>query len=80
MLAPETWTNYVGQMQCSHRAVLIVTREVAGTSTNVARERKNLTCGKEAGHQGRHEDAQYEESWDDEGKQLTHILVHEELG
>lgn len=63
-------------MQCSHRAVLIVTREVEGTSTNVARERKNLSCRLEEGHDGKHHDTQYEESWDDEGKTLTHILVH----
>lgn len=65
-------------MQCSHRAVLIVTRSAEGTSTNVARERKNLSCVKERGHSGLHEDQQYEESWKDEGKTLTHLLVHEE--
>ena len=65
-------------MQCTHRAVLIITRDVEGTSTNVARERKNLSCGLEKDHSGDHRDFQYEESWDDEGKTLTHILVHVE--
>lgn len=63
-------------MQCIHRAVLIITRDVEGTSTNVARERKNLSCSLEKGHPGKHHDSQYEESWEDEGKTLTHILVH----
>lgn len=65
-------------MQCTHRAVLIITRDVEGTSTNVARERKNLSCGLQKGHSGPHHDRQFQESWEDEGKPLTHILVHEE--
>jgi Zn-dependent peptidase ImmA (M78 family) len=67
-------------MPCTHRAVLIVTHAFVGTSTNVASERKNLSCAKEAGHAGLHRDAQYDESWKDDGKTLTHILVHEEQG
>jgi hypothetical protein len=63
-------------MQCTHRAVLIITRDVEGTSTKVARERKNLSCGLKKGHEGEHEDSQYEEKWQDEGKTLTHILIH----
>lgn len=63
-------------MQCTHRAVLIITRDVEGTSTNVARERKNLSCGLQKGHAGAHEDFQYDEKWADEGKTLTHILIH----
>lgn len=64
-------------MLCRHRAVLIVTREVQGTSTTIARERKNLSCGLEKDHVGPHQDAQYEEEWQDDEKQLTHILRHE---
>ena len=70
----------LGAMACLHRAVLIVTRTVEGTSTSVARERKNLSCGLLAGHRGPHFDAQYEEEWLDEGSSLTHILRHEDEG
>lgn len=65
-------------MKCPHRAVLIVTRTVEGTSTSVARERKNLSCAMEVNHPGTHRDLQYEEDWNDEGNPLTHILRHEE--
>lgn len=65
-------------MTCRHRAVLVVTREVEGTSTNVARERKNLSCSLSKGHQGVHRDPQFEEEWKDDGKLLTHILRHED--
>lgn len=65
-------------MPCPHRAVLLVTRSVSGTSTNVARERKNLTCSLPVGHSGPHRNAQYEETWKDEGAKLTHILRHED--
>ena len=65
-------------MKCPHRAVLIVTRTVEGTSTSVARERKNLSCAMELNHPGAHCDLQYEEEWLDEGSPLTHILRHED--
>jgi hypothetical protein len=65
-------------MTCRHRAVLVVTRSVEGTSTNIARERKNLSCGLETGHGGRHRDLQFEEEWQDGGKVLSHILRHED--
>ena len=64
-------------MRCGHRAVLIVTRDVEGTSTNVARERKDLECCLEEGHEGPHEDSQHQVKWEDKGKTMTHILIHE---
>lgn len=64
-------------MLCRHRAVVIVTREVQGTSTNVALERRNLSCCLERGHEGSHWDSQFEEAWEDKGPQLTHILRHQ---
>lgn len=64
-------------MLCRHRAVVIITREVQGTSTNLALERRNLSCCLEKGHEGSHWDSQFEEGWQDEGTQLTHILRHE---
>ncbi len=65
-------------MACLHRAVLIVTRTVDGTSTSIARERKNLSCALPKNHKGVHRDTQFEEEWEDDGTQFTHILRHED--
>lgn len=48
---------------CSQGAVLIITTSLAGTSTNVARERVPLTCGLAEGHEGAHRDEKNGESW-----------------
>lgn len=62
-------------MSCKHRAVIIFTREVRGTSSNVASGgRVQLTCGKDANHEGPHQDVERGEEWDDRGDKLTHIL------
>src|SRR3970282_1784219 len=37
-------------MTCKHRAILIVTRSVVGTSTSVAQERIQLECSEDEGH------------------------------
>ncbi|MBI4702878.1 MAG: hypothetical protein HY744_17310 [Deltaproteobacteria bacterium] len=65
-------------MACSHRAVLIVTCSVQGTSSNLAKRRVDLRCGKPAGHDGPHSDAEHGESWEDRGCELTHVLRHED--
>lgn len=78
MSSPEL--DYPPGMPCPHRAVLIVTRSVDGTSTAIARERKNLSCCLTSPHHGSHHDAQYDEDWDDEGSEFTHILRHEDGG
>jgi hypothetical protein len=64
-------------MACPHRAVLITMREVKGTSSNLASGRTELQCGEEAGHAGPHVDQKHDESWDDRGDLLTHILRQE---
>lgn len=64
-------------MSCPHTAALIITREVSSTSTEVARERIELTCGKVAGHEGQHHDEAREESWSDRGELHTHVIRHE---
>jgi hypothetical protein len=51
-------------MSCAERAVLIVTRQMEGTSTNIARQRAELRCGLEAGHAGPHRDAEHEQEWE----------------
>lgn len=61
-------------MSCKHRAILIVTRQVEGTATNVARQRVELECGEPEGHDGMHFDSRRGERWEDRGPQLTHLL------
>jgi hypothetical protein len=63
-------------MQCGQRAVLVVTREIEGTSTNVASRRVELSCDKPSGHDGRHHDRGGEE-WDAEPGKTRTILRHE---
>ena len=64
-------------MLCGQRAVLLVTREVEGTSTNVARERVELVCDQESGHAGPHRDGRHGEQWDAELGKATTVLRHE---
>jgi hypothetical protein len=63
---------------CKHRAILIVTRAVEGTSTSVAQERIQLECSDVEGHQGSHHDSKHGERWDDRGQPLTHVLRHQD--
>ena len=64
-------------MACEHRAVLIITRDVKGTSSNLAAGRTELQCNKPEGHEGLHEDEKAGESWKDRGDVVTHILRQE---
>jgi len=63
-------------MNCKHRAVLIVTKAVEGTSTSIANQRVELACGEPAGHPGTHHDKRRDERWEDRGPELTHLLRH----
>ncbi|HXS18137.1 MAG TPA: hypothetical protein VN764_13160 [Polyangiaceae bacterium] len=65
-------------MACPHRAVLIVTTTVDGTSTSIARDRKTLNCSLPPLHDGPHHDSEFNESWVDTGSDVTHILRHDE--
>jgi hypothetical protein len=49
---------------CNQEAVLLITRTVSGTATNVARERTVLTCTLAAGHAGSHHDEAHKETWE----------------
>jgi len=51
-------------MACDARAVLLVTRQMEGTSTNVARQRIELHCSLEPGHPGPHRDATHAQEWE----------------
>lgn len=64
-----------GGVPCSHRAIVITTREVHSTSTEIARERIEIHCARSAGHEGPHESEGF--SWEDRGSELTHVLRHE---
>lgn len=65
--------------ECGQRAVLIVTRRIEGTSTNVARRRVELVCGLSAGHPGPHHDGVNDERWEaaPQGRRQT-LLRHED--
>ncbi|HEX3773357.1 MAG TPA: hypothetical protein VHV51_02775 [Polyangiaceae bacterium] len=65
-------------MSCDSRAVLIVTRQMEGTSTNVARQRFQLHCALENGHSGPHRDNEHEQEWEMVEGRPTLLLRDEE--
>lgn len=65
-------------MACNHRAVLIITRQLEGTASSVAKSRVELACTLPDGHEGQHRDADHGESWDDDGSSLPHLLRHDD--
>lgn len=68
----------VRMASCGRKAVLIVTKQVPDTSTNVARRRIDLACGLPAGHEGRHRDLEHEEQWDGGSGPITTLFRHED--
>jgi hypothetical protein len=50
-------------MACDARAVLLVTKQMEGTSTNVARQRVELHCSLIPGHDGPHRDESQAQEW-----------------
>lgn len=65
-------------MSCEARAVLIVTRQMEGTSTNVARQRFQLRCSLDPGHAGAHRDEAHEQEWELVQGRPTLLLRDEE--
>ena len=63
---------------CGQRAVLVVTRVVAGTSTSIARRRVELVCGLPTHHEGEHADSEQGERWRAAPGQTPTLLRHEE--
>jgi len=51
-------------MLCDTTAVLLVTRQIEGTSTNVASQRIELHCSLPAGHPGPHRDETHAQEWE----------------
>lgn len=64
-------------MTCGAKAILIITRTVAGTSTNVAQRRAELVCDSPAGHSGAHRDSRHTETWEGELAKVATVLRHE---
>ncbi|MEO6599685.1 MAG: hypothetical protein ABIQ16_07420 [Polyangiaceae bacterium] len=50
-------------MACDARAVLLVTRQMEGTATNVAKQRIELHCSLAPEHAGPHRDATHSQEW-----------------
>jgi hypothetical protein len=67
--------------ECGERAVLIITGDVEGTSTQVARRRVELRCGLPRGHAGVHRDADNAaESWESASGHVATLLRDESDG
>ena len=62
---------------CSAKAVLVITKEIEGTSTNVAKTRVELCCGLSSGHAGEHHDTDKDERWDGRPDQRRTLIRHE---
>jgi hypothetical protein len=63
---------------CGERASLIITGDVDGTSTHLARERLELRCALPQGHPGSHHDPEKApERWDASPGQFATLLRHE---
>jgi hypothetical protein len=50
-------------MSCDAQAVLLVTRQMEGTRTNVAQQRIELRCSLAPGHAGPHRDQPHAQEW-----------------
>ena len=64
-------------MTCKHTALLIITKDVQGTSSSVAKERFKLSCAKPEGHDGPHHDPNHDHTWTDKGKEQSYVVIHE---
>lgn len=63
---------------CGHRAFLVITRAVEGTSTSVARSRVELRCGLAEGHVGAHRDPGHGAEWEGDDTHHPTLLRHED--
>ena len=53
----------IAQMACDEKAVLLVTRQLEGTATTVAKQRIELRCSLEPDHAGAHRDVGHDQEW-----------------
>ncbi len=63
---------------CKHKAVLLITTAVAGTASSLAKRRTELRCGEPDGHSGEHRDPRNNRRWNDRGRPITHVIMHED--
>lgn len=63
---------------CDHRAILVITRTVQGTSTSVARSRIELHCRLPTGHAGLHQDPSHRAEWEGGPGHHPTLLRHED--
>lgn len=63
---------------CDHRASLVITRAVEGTSTSVARSRTELRCELPEGHAGPHRSAARNAEWEGGPDHHPTLLRHED--
>jgi hypothetical protein len=68
----------VKMAECRQVAVLVITRDVEGTTTNVVRRRVTLSCGLPSGHEGAHQDLTQGENWDPNERDDRPTLVRHE--
>lgn len=64
--------------ECGEQAVLLITMNPSGTTTNVARRRIELRCRLEAGHAGLHRDTERNEEWEPVKSGRATLLRQEE--
>jgi hypothetical protein len=65
-------------MKCGAKAVLIVVREVEGTTTSLAKGRSGLACALEQGHAGPHRDATVDFPWEGPPDKVVTLLHNED--
>lgn len=63
---------------CGHRAILVITRAVEGTTTSVVRRRIELTCALPKGHTEAHRDLENGEEWEGRPSDRPTVLRHED--
>jgi hypothetical protein len=63
---------------CRQGAVLVITGDVEGTTTNVVRRRVSLSCELPSGHEGAHHDLTNDANWPPTDDDHTHTLVRHE--
>lgn len=75
--SPQDSCTVLSMSQCAARAILIITKEMEGTATSVAKHRIELSCALAEGHEGRHHDAANSMQWEASASARPTLLRHE---
>lgn len=78
LVFPRALRQVASMSECGERAILIVTKTLAGTATNVARSRTTLVCRLPAKHPGKHRDSERSETWEGAEGTVPTIIRHED--